>query len=50
MYVPGYGCGTVQDRGGAIQGSHIDAWFSSTHQAMQWGVPQIDVEVCDDAH
>jgi 3D (Asp-Asp-Asp) domain-containing protein len=48
MYVPGYGCGTVQDRGGAIKGSHIDVWFSSTQQAKVWGVPHLAVEVCDD--
>src|SRR5690349_8506028 len=27
MQVPGYGSGTVQDRGGAIRGNHIDVWF-----------------------
>jgi RHS repeat-associated protein len=48
MFVPGYGCGTVQDRGGAIKGSHIDVWFSSTKAAMNWGVPHLQVEVCDD--
>ena len=48
MFVPGYGCGTVQDRGGAIKGSHIDVWFSSTKAAKNWGIPHLPVEVCDD--
>jgi len=49
MFVPGYGCGNVQDRGGAIKGSHIDLWFSSTQQALNWGMKRnLPVEVCDD--
>src|SRR5271154_22245 len=35
MYVPLYGCGTVQDRGGAIKGSHIDVWFSTKADAIK---------------
>jgi RHS repeat-associated protein len=51
MFVPGYGCGTVQDRGGAIKNSHIDVWFSSTQQALNWGLKRnVPVEVCDDPH
>jgi 3D (Asp-Asp-Asp) domain-containing protein len=46
---PGYGCGSVQDRGGAIKGTHIDVWFSSTQQAIDWGLKRnVAVEVCDD--
>jgi len=46
---PGYGCGSVQDRGGAIKGTHIDVWFSSTQQAIDWGLRRnVAVEVCDD--
>jgi 3D (Asp-Asp-Asp) domain-containing protein len=26
---PGYGCGRVWDRGGAIKGNHLYAWFST---------------------
>jgi len=51
MYVPDYGCGTVQDRGGrkTIAGTHIDVWFSTTKQADNWGVHRhVPVEVCDD--
>ena len=46
MIVPGYGRGTVLDRGGAIQGAHIDLWFPTTKQAMDWGSQHITVTVC----
>ena len=45
MYIPGYGWGTVEDRGGSIKGNHIDVWFSSTQQAIQWGAPHLGVIV-----
>ena len=48
MFVPGYGCGTVEDRSGAIKGNHIDVWFSTTQQALNWGKRHLAVEVCDD--
>jgi RHS repeat-associated protein len=51
MYVPGYGCGEVQDRGGrkTIAGTHIDVWFPTEKEANNWGVhPKVPVEVCDD--
>lgn len=38
MYVPGYGYGRVEDRGGAIKGpGKIDLWFPSERAARQWG-------------
>ena len=37
MYVPGYGYGEVEDRGSAIKGQHIDLYFKSHKQALQWG-------------
>jgi 3D (Asp-Asp-Asp) domain-containing protein len=46
MYIPGYGLGTVLDRGGAIRGSHIDLWFPTTQQAMNWGAQHLQVTVC----
>ncbi len=46
MYVPRYGLGTVLDRGGAIKNSHIDLWFSSTQQAINWGAQHLQVTVC----
>ncbi len=49
MYIPGYGCGRVRDRGGsAIQGSHIDVWLPPP-LSNEWGVREnVEVEVCDD--
>ncbi len=38
MYVPGYGWGTVEDRGGDIKGpNRLDLWFSSEREARKWG-------------
>ena len=38
MHIPGYGTGTVLDRGGAIKGPHrIDLWFPSEKEALKWG-------------
>ena len=45
MYVPGYGYGRVEDRGGAIKGSKIDLYFRSHRQAKKWGRQQVEVEV-----
>jgi 3D (Asp-Asp-Asp) domain-containing protein len=47
MYVPGYGWGTVEDRGGAIQGSHLDVWFRTVAEARRWGRQTLDVIVCN---
>ena len=46
MYVPGYGLGAVEDRGGAIKGSHIDIWFATTQEANNWGAQHLQVTVC----
>lgn len=46
MYVPGYGYGVVEDRGGDIKGpNRIDLWFRSRGQAMQWGRKHLKVAV-----
>ncbi len=45
MYVPGYGYGTVQDRGGAITGDHIDVYYKRHREALQWGRVKRDVYV-----
>jgi len=37
MYVPDYGWGRVEDIGGAIKGKHIDLYFPTHRQALQWG-------------
>lgn len=37
MYVPEYGYGRVEDRGGAIKGERIDLFFPSHGAALKWG-------------
>lgn len=43
LEVPGYGCGTVEDVGGAIKGRHIDIWFPSHEAAKKWGARWLKV-------
>ena len=46
MYVPGYGYGVVEDRGGAIKGpQRIDLWFRTRRAALQWGRQRVRVIV-----
>jgi len=46
MYVPEYGWGVVEDRGGAIKGAkRIDLYFSSHGEALQWGRKKVGVTV-----
>lgn len=46
MYIPGYGYGVVEDRGGAIKGpNRLDLWFRSKTQARQWGRRHLHVYV-----
>jgi hypothetical protein len=46
LFVPGYGYGRVEDRGGAIKGpERLDLYFRSHARALQWGRQRIDVEV-----
>ncbi|MBW7908620.1 MAG: 3D domain-containing protein [Kiritimatiellae bacterium] len=37
MYVPGYGYGRVEDRGGDIKGYHIDLFYRTHSAALQHG-------------
>lgn len=37
MLIPGYGWGRVEDIGGDIKGMHIDLFFPSHRQALEWG-------------
>jgi len=37
MYIEGYGYGRVEDRGGAIKGQHVDLYFRTHQQALEWG-------------
>jgi len=45
MYVPGYGYGQVEDRGGSIKSNKIDLFFASHKKALQWGRQQKRVSV-----
>jgi len=45
MYIPGYGYGRVEDRGGAVKGKHIDLFFHTHKKALQWGVQDHEVKV-----
>ena len=45
VYVPGYGYGRVEDRGGAVTGKHLDLWFPSHEEAMEWGRKRMYVHV-----
>ena len=44
MYVPGYGWGKVEDRGGAIKGpNRIDIYYDSHYDALEWGRKKVRV-------
>lgn len=45
VYVPGYGYGRVEDRGGAIKGRRLDLWYPSHRDAQEWGRKKINVRV-----
>lgn len=46
MYIPDYGWGRVEDRGGAIKGpDHIDLFMPSHHQTIIWGRQRVTVEI-----
>ncbi len=46
MYIPGYGWGVVEDKGGAIKGpDRIDLFFESHNDAIHWGRRKVTVEI-----
>ncbi len=46
MYVPGYGYGVVEDRGGAIKGpTRLDLYYKSHSEALEWGRQHVTVEI-----
>lgn len=48
LYVPGYGHGVVEDRGGAIRGPRrLDLYFDSHQDARRWGRREVEVEILD---
>lgn len=38
LHVTGYGPCIVEDRGSAVQGQHIDLFFNTRQEALDWGV------------
>jgi hypothetical protein len=48
MYVPGYGWGRVEDKGGAIKGPHkLDVFVNRHSQTRPWGRRNLTVRVMD---
>lgn len=50
MVIEGYNNGQpikVLDRGGAIKGNKLDAFFHTHQEALEWGVKYVDVKVRD---
>lgn len=44
VFVPGFGWGHVEDRGGAIRGNRLDLWFEDHGQAKKWGRRKVPVK------
>ena len=38
IVLDGYGTFYVEDRGGAIKGNHLDRFFKTHQEALNWGV------------
>ncbi len=47
IYVPGYGIGVVEDRGGAIKGNRLDLCYMSLTEAFKWGVRDMMVYIIE---
>lgn len=46
IYVPGYGWGVVEDRGGAIKGpARLDVYYGNRDDARDWGRQRLTVKV-----
>ena len=45
IYIPGYGYGRVEDRGGDIKGYHLDLFYRTHAQAAQHGRVKTQVKV-----
>lgn len=46
IYVPGYGWGSVEDRGGAIKGpTRLDIYFSFHSTCNKWGRQHVTVKI-----
>ena len=48
LYIPGYGYGVVEDRGGAIKGpNRLDVYYSSHQEALEFGRRHVKVHFLD---
>ena len=45
MWVPGYGYGTVEDRGADMRANRIDLFFSTHEQALNWGKRRVRAKI-----
>ena len=46
MYVPGYGWGVIEDRGGAMKGpDRLDLFYRSHNRANKWGRQHVTVKI-----
>jgi len=45
LYIEGYGEAIAADQGNAIKGYHIDLYFPSHQQALDWGVRRVNVTI-----
>lgn len=45
LYIPGYGIGTAEDTGGAIDGRRIDLCYNSVNEAYAWGRRTVTVYI-----
>jgi len=45
VFVPDFGWGRVEDRGGAIMGDKLDLWFEEHGKAQVWGRRKLPVKI-----
>ena len=45
VFIPEFGWGRVEDRGGAIRGDRLDLWFDDHAKALQWGRRKVSAKV-----
>lgn len=45
IYIPNYGYGVIEDKGGLIQGNKLDLFFDTEQEAIEWGRRTVTVEI-----
>ena len=45
VFIPEFGWGRVEDRGGAIRGDRLDLWFDDHEKARRWGRRRVPAKV-----